>query len=96
MKTTATITKNPTRRAGSKRRKQSHTSLKVILTAGAFLSTWLGTGWLAQQDSANATVASVVEQPVTVTYVNPTTGITEQSLALQPIPQVVVSSRSSQ
>ena len=91
-----TLMTKTTRKAKPRRKKQDNTALKVILTAGAFLSTWLGTGCLAQQDSANASVAVVVQEPVTVTYVNSATGVTEQSLELQPIPQVVVSSSSSQ
>ena len=83
----------------AKRRKANHKPLKLMLTAGTFLATWLGTGWLAQQEAANAVAIAQTNQPapVTITYVEPDGTLSERTLdlGLQPIPQVVVNSRSS-
>ena len=79
----------------SKRKKTDYTSLKVMLTTGAFLATWMGTGWVAQQDAIAAAAQANQSQSGTVAYVAPDGTISEQVLNLEPIPQVVVSSNSS-
>lgn len=74
--------KRPAKRA--KRRKPDHKPLKIMLTAGTFLATWLGTGLLAQQEAANAVATAQVAQPapITVTYVEPDGSLTERTLDL--------------
>ena len=78
----------------SKRKKTDYSALKVMLTTGAFLATWMGTGWVAQQDAIAAAQANQAE-PATVAYIAPDGTMTERVLNLEPIPQVVVTSNSS-
>ena len=90
----------PKRRAAtaktrSKRKKADHRPLKVMLTAGAFLATWMGTGWMAQQDAIAAAEAAP-SQATTIAHVAPDGTVSERIIDLQPIPQVVVTSTSSQ
>ena len=77
----------------SKRKKADHRPLKVMLTAGAFLATWMGTGWMAQQDAVAAQVNQ--PEPVTIAYVAPDGTVSERILELEPVPQVIVTSNSS-
>ena len=81
----------------SKRKKTDHRPLKVMLTTGAFLATWMGTGWMAQQDAIAAAAAAQTNQPepATVAYIAPDGTVSERTLNLEPVPQVVVSSNSS-
>ena len=78
----------------SKRQKTDYRPLKVMLTTGAFLATWMGTGWMAQQDAIAAAQMNQPE-PATVAYVAPDGTVSERALNLEPVPQVVVSSNSS-
>lgn len=92
-----TTTTNPQHSAARPKRSRhnaaDHRFLKLVLTAGAFLTTWLGSGWLARQDAATA--QAVQPSAVTVAHVAPDGTVTERMLQLEPIPQVVVTSRSS-
>ncbi|MGB1253675.1 MAG: hypothetical protein ACPG8W_23895 [Candidatus Promineifilaceae bacterium] len=87
----------PRRTTRSKRKKADHRPLKVMLTTGAFLATWMGTSWMAQQDAIAAVAAVQMSQSesATVAYVAPDGTVSERTLDLQPIPQVVATSKSS-
>ena len=77
----------------SKRKKTDYRPLKVMLTTGAFLATWMGTGWMAQQDAIAATQANQSAPPIA--YAAPEGTASDPILSLEPVPQVIVSSNSS-
>lgn len=97
--TTNTTARTPSKpRAATKRKARrpsvNYKPLQLMLTIGTFLATWLGTNWLARQEAAE--LATIYQpEPVVIAQTADDGTVTETVIELAPIPQVVVSSRSS-